>query len=70
MMSQPVSPSLISPAAPAAVAAPDFLRGLVVVLMALDHVRDFFTNARFDPLDLSQTTATLFLTRCAAGLRG
>ncbi len=43
--------------------APDFLRGLVMVLMALDHVRDFFTNARFDPLDLTQTTAPLFLTR-------
>ena len=34
-----------------------------MVLMALDHVRDFFTNARFDPLDLSQTTTPLFLTR-------
>ena len=43
--------------------APDFLRRLVMVLMALDHVRDFFTNARFNPLDLSQTTTPLFLTR-------
>jgi uncharacterized membrane protein len=41
----------------------DILRGLVMVLMALDHVRDFFTDVRFDPLDLSQTSATLFLTR-------
>jgi len=41
----------------------DFLRGLVMVLMALDHVRDYFTNVRFDPLDLSQTTVQLFLTR-------
>jgi uncharacterized membrane protein len=45
------------------VASIDILRGLVMVLMALDHVRDFFTNAHFDPLDLSQTTAPLFLTR-------
>ena len=34
-----------------------------MVLMALDHVRDFFTDVRFDPLDLSQTNAPLFLTR-------
>ena len=47
----------------ARVASIDILRGLVMVLMALDHVRDFFTEARFDPLDLSQTTAPLFLTR-------
>jgi len=41
----------------------DLLRGLVIVLMALDHVRDFFTNVKFDPLDLSQTNPALFLTR-------
>jgi len=41
----------------------DFLRGLIMVLMALDHVRDYFTNVRFDPLDLEQTSAALFLTR-------
>jgi len=41
----------------------DILRGLVMLLMALDHVRDFFTNAPFDPLDLSSTTSALFMTR-------
>jgi uncharacterized membrane protein len=41
----------------------DALRGLVIVLMALDHVRAFFTEVRFDPLDVSQTTAALFMTR-------
>jgi uncharacterized membrane protein len=41
----------------------DLLRGLVIVIMALDHVRDFFTSARFDPSDLTQTTAPLFFTR-------
>ena len=49
--------------APARVPSIDILRGLVMVLMALDHVRDFFTNARFDPLDLTQTSTPLFLTR-------
>lgn len=41
----------------------DFLRGLVMVIMALDHVRDFFTDVRFDPADLNQTDSALFLTR-------
>jgi uncharacterized membrane protein len=41
----------------------DVLRGLVIVLMALDHVRAYFTGVRFDPLDLSQTDPALFLTR-------
>jgi len=41
----------------------DLIRGLVMALMALDHTRDFFSNALFDPTDLSQTTAALFLTR-------
>jgi uncharacterized membrane protein len=41
----------------------DVLRGLVMVIMALDHTRDYFSNARFDPLDLSRTTPALFFTR-------
>lgn len=34
-----------------------------MMLMALDHVRDYFTNVRFDPTDLTQTYLELFLTR-------
>ena len=41
----------------------DLLRGLVMVIMALDHVRDYFTDVRFDPLDLTQTNAALYFTR-------
>jgi uncharacterized membrane protein len=41
----------------------DLLRGVVMVIMALDHVRDFFTDVRYDPLDLTQTSAALFMTR-------
>lgn len=46
----------------------DILRGFVIVLMALDHVRDYFTNVAFDPLDLSQTTPALFMTRWITNL--
>ena len=41
----------------------DLLRGLVMVIMALDHVREWFTNVKFSPTDLSQATPVLFLTR-------
>ncbi|WGJ15825.1 heparan-alpha-glucosaminide N-acetyltransferase domain-containing protein [Methylocapsa sp. D3K7] len=43
----------------------DRMRGLVILLMALDHVRDFF-NAdalRFEPTELAHTYPALFLTR-------
>jgi uncharacterized membrane protein len=41
----------------------DLLRGIVMVIMALDHVRDFFTYVRPAPEDLLNTTLPLFLTR-------
>ena len=41
----------------------DLLRGLIMVFMALDHVRDFFTHLHFPPEDMSQTWPALFLTR-------
>ena len=41
----------------------DVLRGLIIVIMALDHVRDYFTDVRFNPLDPTQTTAMLYATR-------
>jgi uncharacterized membrane protein len=41
----------------------DLARGIVMILMALDHVRDYFTNVRFNPLDLTQTSPELFMTR-------
>ncbi len=41
----------------------DVLRGLVMVLMALDHVRDFMTYQRSAPEDLAHTSGALFFTR-------
>ncbi|MCW3092688.1 MAG: hypothetical protein JWP81_3757 [Ferruginibacter sp.] len=43
----------------------DFLRGLVMIIMALDHVRDYFHAGAFlyDPLDLEKTSPVLFFTR-------
>jgi uncharacterized membrane protein len=41
----------------------DTLRGIVMILMALDHVRDFFGVPGISPTNLAQTTVPLFLTR-------
>jgi len=41
----------------------DVLRGLVMVLMALDHVRDFMTYQRASPEDVAHTSGALFFTR-------
>src|SRR3954468_5612976 len=43
----------------------DALRGLIMIIMALDHVRDYFHQyaGQFQPDDLTRTTAALFFTR-------
>src|SRR5687768_10547172 len=43
----------------------DFLRGVVMIVMALDHVRNYFhfDSFIFSPTDLELTTPALFATR-------
>ena len=43
----------------------DLLRGLVMILMALDHVRDYFHADAFmyNPVDISKTDGLVFFTR-------
>jgi uncharacterized membrane protein len=61
----PISSAALSGelARPARIQSVDLLRGIVMAIMALDHVRDFFTHLRFQPEDLANTFAGLFFTR-------
>ena len=47
------------------IASIDLLRGLVMIIMTLDHVRDYFhaDSLRYEPTDLEQTNVVLFFTR-------
>jgi uncharacterized membrane protein len=50
----------------------DLVRGAIMILMALDHTRDFFGVTAVSPTDLSRASAPLFFTRwithiCAPG---
>ena len=45
------------------VEAVDVVRGIIMILMALDHTRDFFGDAAASPTNLATTTVALFFTR-------
>lgn len=64
-MSQMTGPPETS--APSKIRMPsvDALRGLVMIIMAIDHTRDFFHQGAmsFSPENLARTTTALFLTR-------
>jgi len=54
------------------IAAVDVVRGLIMIIMALDHTRDFFSSATVNPTDPTQSWPMLFFTRwithlCAPG---
>src|SRR5450631_2733597 len=50
-------------ALPTRITSVDLLRGLVMVIMALDHTREYFTNTNFAPEDLAHTSGAMFFTR-------
>lgn len=62
----PASP----PPAPSRIPSIDALRGLVILLMLVDHAREFFfIHAQVsDPMDVATTSPALFFTRLAAHL--
>ncbi len=41
----------------------DVVRGLIMIVMALDHTREYFTSPAISPGDLAHASAALFLTR-------
>ncbi|HJQ09649.1 MAG TPA: heparan-alpha-glucosaminide N-acetyltransferase domain-containing protein [Gemmatimonadaceae bacterium] len=59
----PVAP--YTPLARTRVDSVDLLRGLIMVIMMLDHTRDFvhFQATMFDPTNVARTTPILFFTR-------
>ena len=60
-----MSSSIPSPARASRLNSIDFVRGLVIVIMALDHSRDLLhtTSLVQNPVDLATTTPGLFMTR-------
>src|SRR3954471_18933548 len=68
--------TLLAPAAPTHAATPapapsrrlrvdsvDLVRGLIMIVMALDHTRDYFGVPGQDPTDLATASGALFMTR-------
>ena len=56
---------IVSASNPARLNSVDLLRGIVMVIMLLDHTREFFhrDSLNFDPADFEKTNTILFFTR-------
>lgn len=63
MMTKTLSTTLSSPTTKVRISSIDLLRGLVMLIMAIDHVRDNFLRGAPNPTDLNTTTPLLFFTR-------
>src|SRR5215218_5784372 len=61
----PFDGAVYAPPARQRVDSIDLLRGLVMVIMMLDHTRAYFSaaNFQFDPTELTKTSVALFFTR-------
>lgn len=55
--------SLAVPGPGSRVVSVDFMRGLAMVVMAIDHARDYLTNIPYAPEDVAHTNPALFFTR-------
>ncbi len=62
-LADPILESMSAPGARPRIEAIDVVRGIAMILMALDHTRDFFGIPGQTPTDLSTASAGLFLTR-------
>ena len=63
MQSNTIQPNASAGPFRSRVEAVDLLRGLIMILMALDHTRDFFGIPGQNPVDLTSASAALFFTR-------
>ena len=59
----PTAPALVGRAATPRVQAIDVVRGLAMVIMALDHIREFWTPTAVRPEDVAHASGLLFFTR-------
>ncbi|WP_223847114.1 DUF1624 domain-containing protein [Hymenobacter montanus] len=63
MLLSPAPPLALTRAATPRVQAIDVVRGLAMVIMALDHIREFWSPTLVRPEDVAHASALLFLTR-------